>query len=66
MNDLILILHPAVAHDLKAMLARTRWKEQNHKQRWEARYGRSYPAVEGEIRPLEGVKFIMSENIPDE
>ena len=63
-GDFILILHPSVAHDLTIMLARARWKDQDHRRRWEKRYGRSYPKTEGEMGSLEKMNFIWGENMP--
>ena len=54
----IAIMHPRMVHDLRTIAARSVWKEQQHRRRWERRYGRPYPEPEMELGRFEGAKLI--------
>ncbi len=51
-------LAPFVALALGRLSPRDRWRHQRHRVRWERRYGKPYPTIEGKIGRYGGVSFV--------
>lgn len=57
------IVHPKQTEALKNMLAKEKFKQEQHIRRWEKRYGKEYQKADGEIFMSENVQWIESRRI---
>lgn len=50
--------NPTAMACLQSVTARMRWYDEQHKIRWERRYGKKYPECKGEFGSITGIRWI--------